>query len=82
MVMLTQNEFGKPELKCDKCRNAIPVTEAVALRFTGLETVLMVCIDCAEEVKQRHPTVTCKLAQEFFESLLARRRASRTSSET
>jgi hypothetical protein len=69
--MLHISKTGIPGITCGKCQDPVPLDTALVLKFPDLSSVVFVCVDCAEELKQKYPKAAFVLARTFFESLTA-----------
>jgi len=69
--VLTLNTTGIPGIVCGKCQEPIPTSQMLAMRFKGRISVQFVCLDCAEQLREKYPDTDFVLARTYFEALLA-----------
>ncbi len=75
--MLTLNTTGIPGIVCGKCQEPVSVEMALVLKFKTLISVQFVCVDCAEQLKEKYPDADFVLARTYFEGLLTTGRPKR-----
>ena len=68
-MALIIGKTGIPGITCGKCQNPVPLDMAVIIKFSDLSAVNFVCLDCAEQLREKFPSATFILARTFFESL-------------
>jgi hypothetical protein len=69
--MLLITPTGLPGIECSRCRESVSVDLAVAVKFAEMCPINFLCIDCAEELKTKHPGSRYFTAREFLEALVA-----------